>query len=363
MKALHNYILLLMMALVLSACDVHEFPDEPDDPSVENTYKLHLRFDNSVFDYLTTVNPGTRGERPHGDCDFRVVVRLYPVEPASGLRPSRISTRDGFEIYSGTFPDDGSHPDVEIPLYVAPGEYQIAAWADHVAKGSEADLYYNSSEFLEVTLPGVGEKGYQHKGNDPYREAWRGSETIIVHEDGSVSLSTRAEEVCHVVYMDMQRPLARYHFVTNDYRKFVETETRRLAALGLEEPKAPKLEDYRVVVRYTGYMPCAFNVLTDKPIDSATGITYDGVITPIDADKAEVAFDYVFVNHSATSVQVALELYRKADGMRLSSTGVINVPLQRGHYTLIEGPFMTTDAGASTGIVPDFEGEFNIEIN
>jgi hypothetical protein len=361
-KWIHSILMALLMTAALSACDVHEFPDTPEGPAYDRKCVLRLRFDNAGFDYLETVSSETRGHLGSTLRDLRVTVRLYPVE--SGVQhPSREPAGGPVEIFSATFSDDGTHPEVEVPLNIEAGEYRVLAWADHVEKGSAYDLYYTVSDLMEIRIPGAGSQGYTHKGNDPYREAWRGTTTIAVDSDGKITSSARdADEGSAVILIYMERPLARYHFITNDLRKFMESETRRLTETG-DDRQSPDTDDYRVVMRYTGYMNCAYNVLTDKPVDSATGIAYEGRIMRLDDDRAELAFDHVFTGRQPTSVQVAMELYRRSDSKRLSSTGVIDVPLQRGRYTLVEGPMLTTDAGASTGINPDFFGDFNIEIH
>lgn len=232
--------------------------------------------------------------------------------------------------------------------------------------GTIEDLYYTTDDFIEVRLPGAGESGYVHNGNNAYREAWRGSTDIIVADDGSLIRTAESDSELNVATVYMERPLARYHFVTTDLKQFLESEAKRAGETGgtpsLAPDKLPSLDNYRIIVRYTGYMNCSLNVISDKPVDSATGVFYDGKVKMIDDDRAEIAFDHLFVNHAQTSVQVALDLYRRSDGTLLSSTGVVNVPLKRGHYTLIQRPLLTTMAGAGTGINPDFFDDFNIEI-
>lgn len=359
MKATRLFLILLVAILVCAAssCDVHEFPSAEAPEPGRGKAVLYLRFDDGEFDFLTTVDLSSRGAAdPH---DFRVTVRLYPLEPSRD-GAQRVPSRDGLDYYSATFEASGAHTALSIPLELGAGEYRVAAWADYVADGTSDDLYYDTSDFIEVKLAGAsGEEACGHPGNNPFREAWRGLVDIAVDASGKVTMTgNRAGETTTVIPVDMERPLSRYHFVTTDLRKFLESEGARDASAG----GSPSLDDYRVVVRYTGYMPSSYNVLADRPVDSRTGVSYEGTLRALDSDRAEVAFDHVFVNHSETSAQVSLELYRRADGTRLSSTGQVDVPLRRGRYTLIEGPLLTTMAGASTGISPDFFGDFNIEI-
>ena len=163
----------------------------------------------------------------------------------------------------------------------------------------------------------------------------------------------------------MKRPLARFRFVTTDVGEFLS----RREGMGLSGPLPVRPEgvtaalgDYRIVVRYTGYMPSVYNAVTDKPIDSSVGRWFDGVVKGIDTSTAELAFDHVFVNGSQTSVQVALDVYSRHDNTKIASTVPIEVPVVRGKLTEIRGPFLTSEAAGGVGIHPGFDGDFNIEI-
>lgn len=360
-----TYCMITGVAIMFTSCDVHEFPKE-NVPVIDRT--LTLTFEADEFDHLTTVETGNdgRGRAVNDGTMTRHIVRAYRYEP-TGNYGSRVSSRSIIDYYEGTEDHNGDHPDVTLPLELEPGEYDIMAWSEHVPSYGYTgdDYFHNTRDFYELTLNGIENEGYIHHGNDHMRAAWRGLTHITIARNGKVYTDDPDTDIENVI-VEMNRPMARFHFITTDLQEFnsrVMSKGEPAAAPGLGAPQAPRPDDYRVVVKYTGYMPSAYNLLSDKPIDSTPGISFNGEISPIDENTAQLAYDYVLVNGSSTSVQVALELYRHSDSALLSSTGVIDVPLKRGHYTVIKGPLLTTTAGTGLGISPDFNGDYNIEIH
>lgn len=359
--------LLIAMMAAFTGCDVHEFPSvipEPE-PPVEKKAVLHLMLDTDEMDYYQTITVGD-GAKSRGVEDdthsLRYIVRAYTVDEAR-----RSGSRAVIECYDGTVPKDDSHTSLRIPLSLAAGTYDIAAWVEHVPAGTVGDYYHDTSDFYEIPLAGVtAATSYTHRANNDNRIAWRGMTRITVDSDGAVYTADSPEKETEVVEMQLKSPMARYHFITTDLDEFISRHAATGPSVdhapGIGAPAAPNLDDYRVVVRYTGYMPCSYSVFTDKPVDSRLGVSYEGKLSSIDGKSTQLGFDHVFVNGSATSVQVSLELYRRRDNALLSSSGVIDVPLIRGRYTLVTGAFLTTSSGASMGINPGFNGEFNIEI-
>ena len=356
----------LASLIIYTGCDVHEFPDvipTPPEPPVVEKRELHLMLNTDDMDYYQTIYAGEGSksraieDAPH---DIRYIVRIYSADESR-----RSGSRSVIEYHEETVPDDGAHYELRIPLTLKAGEYDVVAWGDHVPQGTTADFYYDTTDFYEISLLGSADNGYVHKANNPNRIAWRGKTSIIVDDDGAVFIADNPTKEVTSVDMTMKAPMARYHFITTDLEEFVSRHAGVEKAIGLAPglaPSAPILSDYRVVVRYTGYMPTAYNAYTDKPVDSRLGMSYEGKTTAIDGASAELGYDHVLVNGNATSVQVALDLYRKSDNRLLSSSGVIDVPLIRGKYTLVKGAFLTTSSGSSMGINPGFNGEYNIEI-
>lgn len=373
----------LMVTILSTGCDVHEFPRDEEEPPIPPTpvaCTLNLLLEDEGFDFHDNIvvnddnrSRAGRSSRADAEHDLRYIVRAYRYDANMPQIGSRVSSRYTIDYCTVTVPDTPENQTLSVPLTLDPGEYEIVAWTDHVLAGTVDDYYHNTADFMEIRLLGAGEDDYEHSGNNNNRVAWRGMTHIVVNELGEVAMYDNPGRIVTDVNIDMERPMARYHFISNDLAKFIESEVSRMTQAGEQDPNGidtpdmtapntPNVDDYVVIMRYTGYMPCAYNTFSDKPMDSATGVSYEGKISVIDENHAELAFDHVLVNHNQTSVQVALDLYRRSDGQRLSSTGTIDVPLKRGKYTTVTGPMLTTSAGAAMGINPDFNGEFNIEI-
>ena len=85
----------------------------------------------------------------------------------------------------------------------------------------------------------------------------------------------------------MQRPLAKFEFVTNDVEEIIDKESVRVAskangnksASADDTPtRAVNIEDYKVVFYYVGFMPHAYSMYTDKPVESSTGVMFESTL-------------------------------------------------------------------------------------
>ena len=153
----------------------------------------------------------------------------------------------------------------------------------------------------------------------------------------------------------MQRPLAKFEFVTNDVVEFIDKESTRIAskangnkAASTDDTptRAVNIEDYKVVFYYVGFMPHAYSMHTDKPVDSSTGVMFESTLKKLSESEASMGFDYVFVNGKK--------------GTQLSLTEPIEVPLKRSHHTILTGMFLMSEASGGVTINPDFDGDHNL---
>ncbi|MFH8142798.1 MAG: hypothetical protein K1V88_05150 [Muribaculaceae bacterium] len=347
--------------LMATACDVHEFPEDgpPAPPAAEEPVcVIDLHFLTGDMPLYTTVvydpsSPG--GLQPRGNVDrsydFRYSVDIYSMS-SSGSRGESGSLFRSMVLTASDIEDLDKSVETRLPA----GDYKVLVWGDYVAGGGESDLYYDTSDFRHISL--VSRDDGCHPGNREARDAFRGEAPLTVAAPDGGQGGGHA-------YVEMKRPLARFGFVTTDVGEFLSR--REGGNLSGPLPARPEgvtaaLGDYRIVVRYTGYMPSVYNAVTDKPIDSSVGRWFDGVVKGLDTSTAELAFDYVFVNGSQTSVQVALDVYSRHDNTKIASTVPIEVPVVRGKLTEIRGPFLTSEAAGGVGIHPGFDGDFNIEI-
>ena len=146
-------------------------------------------------------------------------------------------------------------------------------------------------------------------------------------------------------------------FIDKEYQYLLkEAETR-----GEVPPTRVNTDDYKVVLYYSGYMPFAYNMNTDKPVDSKLGVSFESKIDVLNENEASLGFDYVFVNGKTSAVTVQIGLYDKED-RQLALSVPINVPLQRNHHTVVKGSFLMEETSGGITINPDFDGNHNIVI-
>lgn len=347
-----RYIFLLpLMACVtvLTSCDVHEWPKEPE----RELFSINIVFETDLpqweqihGDYIgrSSIVPVTRGMRDYGT--MRYIVRVFPIvdgQPLKSYSDEFVFTRDVIGGY-----------DCNAVINLEPGDYRVMVWSD-LSENIEGQSFHNTDNFGEITLQG------EHAANTDYRDAFRGVTDITVNS----FIDEHEPESCTIT---MQRPLAKFEFVTNDLREFFEKEASRVARRSGESKdnttqsaaseSRVSLNDYDVVFSYVGYMPCAYSIFTDRPVDSKTGVFFKSKLSRLSDDEASLGFDYVFVNGSQTSVAVQIALY-SSDGTQVSQTEPITVPLKRSNHTIISGSFLLTQASGGMGIDPGYNGDFN----
>ncbi len=332
----------LLLAAVAYSCDVHEFPKvEPEQAG----FTLHLEFETDL-PLHQVVDHTTRAEDPSMQCDIRYTINAYCCDQNMNY------DREADYTFVVT-KDEVSDPDHDVELKLDAGVYHFIVWADYVDDGSTEDKYYDTGNFEEICLQG------EHCGCTELRDAFYGTVDAEVGANAAEA------------HITMQRPLARYNFVSNDLGEFItrvlEMRAQNAAlkggdpALADEGTRTVNLDDFKVVFRYAGFMPSAFNPFTGKRCDAATGVSFESKLTKIDDTDVELGFDYVFVNGSESKVPVAVEIYDK-DGTLLSSTDAVEVPIVRSKHTTVRGKFLTSEASGNVGIDPGFDGDWNYEI-
>ena len=334
MKSLKlSVILLSLMTLVISC--VHQWPE-----SVPTSVTLKFVFDRTMNPF-DTLFFDTKSEQSQIH-DVRYVVEAYRMKEAGGYYREAAAR----ETYTK---DDIENLDHEVTLTVPDeGKYLVKAWVDYVDQGSLEHKYYNPEKFSEIMI-------HQHFGNNDFREAYIGSVEVEVVRYGTYIPFVEGT-------LQMSRPVAKYEFITDDLVEFVERETRLLNEGGVREPKSAKLlnlNDYSVRIYYTGFMPSAFNMHSDRPNDSSTGVYYESKIQKISDGEAKLGFDYVLSNPDDASVVAAVSIFDK-DGNEIATTTDIHIPLKRGKLTTVKGTFLMKESSGGVAINPDFDGEFNI---
>lgn len=351
MSKLQNYIFLIAFFLVTS-CDIHEWPEEPE----RVPFYLRLNYETTMTQWMHLYNGSDVIERSEGDTydnhlkygKIRYVIRAYPAfekqRTISDYVQEFVITKDVSEGY-----DHG------VTLDLPPGNYNIMVWSDLVQVGGDS-YFYNADNFAEIRLRGEG-----HQGNNDYRDAFRGSNNIFL-------ISDIVERDPDTLDVTMQRPLAKFEFVSNDVKEFIDKETTRITKGNAEESASEdeptrviNIEDYKVVFYYVGFMPNAYSIQTDKPVDSSTGVIFESTLKKLTDSEASIGFDYVFVNGKESAVTVQIAIF-DSEGTQLSLTEPIEVPLNRSHHTILTGMFLMSQASGGATINPDYDGDHNLII-
>ncbi len=350
-------LLCLLFPLVAFAgftgCDVHEFPALPE--TVSLVLRLDYDTDMTEWEYsydndANTVTEEGLGETYDNSLDegsIRYVVHAYP-QTGQSTSETEPYVFEFSQSLNGVY-------DYEATIDLVPGDYEIMVWSD-LSDGSGRDPFYNADDFAGIALQG------EHAGNSDYRDAFRGSNTVTL-------VSTILDVEPDTLDIGMQRPLAKYEFITTDLAEFVTKEQARLDALSaatkndatMEDDVSTKvnIEDYKIVFYYVGFMPNEYSIFTDKPVDSATGVLFESELSRLSTTEASVGFDYVFVNGVESAVTIQIGIYDSA-GTQLSLTDAIKVPVKRNHHTVMRGSFLMSEASGGISIDPGFDGDYNL---
>ena len=350
-----------VMAMAFTNCDVHEFPRSSEEIV---PLRLNLEFDTEMPLYKTITytrsgdNPENQAKKSH---DIRYIIKAYRTDNVVGenrrcdttiiLTKSDISTLD----HSTT-------------IELREGKYTIRVWADYVDAGSKDDKYYDTSDFTEIALIDQ----YAHSGSNDYRDAFKGEVSVDVQPRGGKDDSTIAIE--NEATIKMSRPMGKFVFIATDGEEFINliAQTQQQGTLSnIDDDKMSyeqllqsiDISQFHIVFRYNNFMPCSFNMFTNKSADSWTRVTFTSQMQSEGEEELILGYDYIFVGENGTSLSISIEVYSK-DGELLSSSNPINVPIARGELTVVKGEFLsphTSTGGAA--INPGYEGEdYNIHI-
>ena len=338
-------LLIYIPLICFTACDVHELPEIPESVSLH----LKLSFETNITEWEHLHEKGRPVEQGLGKTydnhlkngKIRHIIRTYPISEKERIAKEYLQEF----IFTGNIGDGYDH---EVTLDVIPGNYSVKVWSDLLPDGKNTS-FYNADNFAEIKLQG------EHEGNTDHRDAFRGTGNVSLVAD----ITDRAPDTLSIT---MQRPLAKFEIITDDVQKFIDKE---LAYLTKEAETRGETrvntDDYKVIFAYAGYMPNAYSINTDKPVDSAMGVLFESKLDLLNEHEASLGFDYVFVNGRESGVSVQIGLYDKKD-RQIAVSEPIDIPLRRSHHTLLRGAFLVQEASGGINIKPDFDGNHNIVI-
>ena len=242
--------------------------------------------------------------------------------------------------------DEVDELDHTVTLRMMEGRYRLFIWTDYADEGTGCSPFYNADDFNYIKLNGRDE-GMDHVGNNEFRDAFFGTADVELirygRNDPPVSCT-----------VSMERPLSKVEFITNDLDEWI-TKVKMKSSDEID------ISDYSVKIVYPQYMPCAYNMATDRNAWSDTNISFWSEITRINATEAFLGFDYVFANPDDAKVVMSVLIYDR-EGTVISRSPDMLVPLERGKVTTVKGTFLSEDPDGGVSIDPDFDGEFNIHL-
>ena len=328
-----------MLTIVLAGC-VHDYPgmtedgEEGVDPTlVEVNTEVTLDLELVPLEIITNK---ARSGTTKAASDYR---RRFIIE---AWRDGKPESRQVTVVDDAEEEDGDGKISLPIRLKLHAVEYTLAVWMDYVAAGTDTDLYYNTEDLQYVACTDP------YTGSTPYRDCLYGTTTLDLRQ-------YREEWNAKVqIKVDMVRPLAKYELIATDVKDFLRKTKKQRA----------DDETFTITFSYGFYLPTVFNVLSGKPADSRTGVTYTMPLTVPDdgTEECTVGSDFVFVNGAESFVSLSMEI-RDSGGNVISRTTGLEVPYRRGHLTTVRARFLTNEMQGGVDIDDEFEGDIDIDLD
>lgn len=328
----------LVLTIVLAGC-VHDYPsmtedgEEGIDPTlVEVNTEVTLDLELVPLEIITQKN--ARSGTTRADDGYR---RRFIIEAWRDGKPQarQVTVMEEAE-------ENGTGITLPICLKLHAVEYTLAVWTDYVRAGTDADLYYDTRDLQCVACTDP------YTGCTDYRDCLYATAALDLREYRN-QWNAKVQ-----VKVDMMRPLAKYELIATDVKDFLRKTKKQRA----------DDETYTITFSYGFYLPTVFNVLSGKPADSRTGITYTTPLSvPTDGqEECTIGTDFVFVNGAESFVSLSMEI-RDGDGKAVSRTTGLQVPYRRGHLTTVRARFLTNEMQGGVDIDPDFDGDIDIDLD
>ena len=192
-KMRYLYYVLFSVLTFFTACDVHEWPEEEEEPEKE-IVRINLFFQTDMEEknhfYDARSAGTTRGY------EMRYLLRAFPIDSEStGRTVSRTAVWEYMFTRAVSLNDYDTSVDIEMNLPA--GDYNLMVWADFVKAGKQENYFYAPDDFAEIILHG------EHKANTDMRDAFHGSTEVV---------ATRSSVGNGTIVVKMERPLAKFTF-------------------------------------------------------------------------------------------------------------------------------------------------------
>lgn len=257
-----------------------------------------------------------------GDLKLRAVVEVYNKGTDTRvLRKEEFVTATATEgIYTST-------------LQLTPGNYDVRLWADYTTD-ARTDNHYITSDTKSIRILSKD----QYRANTDTRDAFTKALTLTVgNQDQSEDIT-------------MHRPLAKYRLVATDVAKYNQLRAER---------NYPALEDLKISIVYEQFLPCAYNVSTQKPSDSVGGYGYTSALCEHTDDAVTVGKDFVLVNGEQSFVTVTI-FFKDANGKTIGGINGVRIDYRAGQLTTVSGNFLTAGVGG-VQVDTNWSGDYEVK--
>lgn len=314
MKHIFGYCVICLLAVsFLSACSHHSHSG----PDRDGTMELILRMPSASLPDYKSASRTDGGVREKGNgLPMRAVVEVY--ESGGGQRV----TRNTFNPAKN--PDGNSYT---VRLVLPKGIYDVYMWTDYADPlRPAADNFYNTSDLRSVAVMA-----------SPYRSPYGGKDaacavlSALEHGDSGTSKN---------IYL--QRPFAKYRVIATDLQRYND--------LRQSHPESfPDVAELTFEINYEYFFPTSYNLLSARPNDSASGVSFTSRAEAAgDYPKEEalvIASDVVFADNSDAFLTLTL-VVRDGNGNEIKRSPGIRVDYRRGFLTTVSGNFLTAGHGS-----------------
>lgn len=332
----------LLVAVVLSSCAVHEWPDsKPFD--VDLTLNLEYKTAMPLYDII--YQSTTRQNGDDQEYDVRYTIEFYECNEEGTYREDRPDFRKVFLKEDFRTSNDFGYV---VKMKVPAAHYHIKVWTDLVPHATApANYFYDPSNFSRVNLIMS-----RYRGSTDLRDAFTGGTQLDL--SGYIRSGMSAEAT-----IESERPMAKVEFITTDVDEFISKYLAKKEKEGKEMSRTEydnlmQLKNLKVKITYSYNMPTVFSIHENKPKGSEPRPSFYSNIVPLGNNEASMAFDYIFVNGVEAPQVMDLEVIDENNNI-LSRMLYMNIKLKRSHLTIVRSKFLTADIQGGAVINPDFE--------
>lgn len=337
---------LVLLTLGLCSCEkVHEFPEsgkEVDPTDIETRVNINCKVQLTGLDIVTKSSMSDVLQSDSTDYyDRRFIVNIHANEYTDTLVESHTLIRDVTDVTP-----------LVIDTKLHTRKYKVIVWMDFVRKGTQTDLYYNTSNGKALNAIHQPSADKYTAGSD-----FKDAQTFVSDIDLTPYAGQWYADI--TIPAPLERPVAKITFLADDLEQYA-------SQVGYKGSLEDLADDLALEFSYDGYYPTGFNAHTGRLNDSQVGYGFKSPAsypyTLEEKDYARVGFDYVFVNGESSSVTISARIRSKSTGQFINEVNNVVVPITRGKETVIIYKFLTKEYVPGIGINPEFDGEFNVYV-